>query len=69
MPTLTQAEYRSLKSKLTRAKNSKDPQKLLDTAVSALERFDEVGYPDDWNRWSIAAEDARYALAKQRGSW
>lgn len=66
---LSQTEYRSLKSKLTRAKNSKDPQKLLEVAEAALARFDEVGYPDSWHTWRVAAEDARYALARQRGAW
>lgn len=63
--TLTQAEFRKLKSKLTRAINSKDHDKIIATVDEAMSIFDDKGYPDDWNRWNRAKEDAivakRYA--------
>lgn len=63
--TLTQAEFTKLKSKLTRAINSKDDAKIIKTCDEALEIFDAKGWPDDWRRWERAKEDAvlrqRYA--------
>lgn len=74
-PTLTQAEYRRLKTRLTRRLNDfKDKarwtgdradmaNKLLDEVLYALDIFDEKGYPDDWHRWERAKEDAQYWIA------
>ena len=68
MYTLTPKEFRSMKAALTRAKNSKDPQKLLSTANAALARFEEVGFPDNWHMWQSAKDDAHWALARGRTS-
>lgn len=59
--TLTQQEYRSLKSKLTRATNSGDLDKIERTCAEAFAIFDAKGYPDDWSRWERARNDARFA--------
>ena len=66
VPTLTQQEFRSLKTKLTRAINSKDPQRVLKTTSEALAIFDEKGHPDSWIRWQRAKEDAECQI--RRGS-
>lgn len=56
--TLTQAEFTKLKSKLTRAKNSKDPDKIIATVDEAMVIFADKGYPDNWHNWERAKEDA-----------
>lgn len=61
--TLTQAEFKRLKTKLTRAINSKDDARIIKTVDEAMAIFDEKGHPDDWNRWNRAKEDA---LVRQR---
>jgi hypothetical protein len=61
--TLTQAEFKRLKTKLTRAINSKDNAKIIKTCDEALAIFDEKGSPDDWSRWQRAKEDA---IVRQR---
>jgi hypothetical protein len=53
---------RKHKSALTRAKNSGDPQKVIDACDKAFEDFDRYGYPDSWHTWNIAREDARFKL-------
>ena len=55
---LTQREYSTLKSRLTRAVNSKNADKILAEVENAVEVFNAKGWPDDWNRWRIAADDA-----------
>lgn len=64
VPTLTQQEFRSLKTKLTRAINSKDPQRVLKTTTEALAIFDEKGHPDSWIRWQRAKEDAEWQIRR-----
>ena len=67
--TITQKQYVALKSKLTRAINSKDLQKIIATAKAALDFFEEAGYPDDWHRWKNAQEDAEWKLSRQNLDW
>lgn len=59
--TLTQKEFVRLKSKLTRAVNSKDPKKIIATVDAAMRIFEEKGYPDSWHRWEAAKRDAQWA--------
>ena len=54
-------EYRKQKSALTRAVNSGDPAKVLATVEKTLEQWRGKAWPDDWNRWRIALEDAAWA--------
>jgi hypothetical protein len=56
--TLTQTEYRNLKSRLTRAINSKDHAKVIAECDRAMAIFEDKGYPDSWSRWQRAKEDA-----------
>jgi len=63
--TLTKSDLSRLKSKLTRAKNSKDPEKVLAACEEAFAIFEEKGYPDNWHTWNIAREDAQFL--KDRG--
>lgn len=57
---ITKAEYAKLKSALTRAKNSGDPQKVLTAVEAAVKVFDSKIWPDDWAMWRIALEDAAH---------
>jgi len=56
--TLTQAEYKRLKTRLTRAHNSGDPDKVIAEVDYAMGIFEEKGYPDAWSRWEGAKRDA-----------
>lgn len=48
------------KSALTRAINSKDPEKIVAVCKAAVKEWEEIGsWPDDWNRWQIALCDSR----------
>jgi len=57
--TLTQKEFSNLKGRLTRAKNSKDPDKVIAEVSRAMYIFECKGYPDSWSDWERAREDAR----------
>lgn len=47
------------KAALTRAQNTKDPQKVLKAATAALSEFEATGaYPDQWTLWQRAKDDA-----------
>jgi hypothetical protein len=49
----------SLKTALTRAKNSGDPVKVLVAVEKAYAAFDRWGgWPDNWHTWNIAVGDA-----------
>lgn len=63
---LSKGQYRAAKSRLTRAINSKDPLRVIDTVRAQFTEWDEgnYAYPDDWSRWYRAAEDA--TLARRR---
>ncbi len=69
--SLTQAEYKKLKTALTRAINSKDPDKIIKTVNHAEAIFEEKGFPDAWARWKVAKEDAEFAKMRghPRQSW
>ena len=57
---ISKADYRKDKAALTRAINSGDPQKVIDTVNATFHRWDDMGvaWPDHWHRWSIAHRDA-----------
>lgn len=58
-------EMPGLKSKLTRAKNSKDPDKVLAVVKEAYAAFDRWGaYPDNWHLFESAKRDAESAKAR-----
>lgn len=62
---VNQQRYRNFKSALTRALNSKDNGKILaacDAFFAYYERSDTEPFPDDWHRWNIARDDARWAM-------
>lgn len=68
--TLTQAELTKLRATLTRAKNSKDPNKVIRVCEAALARFEDVGYPDCWSNWERAKMDAELQLLQRsRTDW
>lgn len=56
--TLTQKEYKRLKTRLTKAVNSKDDDKIIKECNYALNIFNEKGYPDSWANWTRAKDDA-----------
>lgn len=63
---MEQGTYRRLKTRLTRAINSKDSRKVL-AEVQQFKDYCERGnlcMPDDWHRWQIAADDAVYTLRR-----
>ena len=70
---LTQAEYKRLKSRLTRKLNAHRREQtvasacaLQDEARHGLDYFDAHGYPDEWHRWQVAREDAVTFLLHRR---
>jgi hypothetical protein len=60
-----QAAFRSFKTKLTRRKNAKDYEGI----IQLWQEFESYpwsqGMPDDWRRWERAAEDAMSQLRRQ----
>ena len=59
---LTQREYVRLKSRMTRAKNSGNPHKVIAEAEYAVNIFNAHGWPDSWPTWRNALEDASWKL-------
>lgn len=58
-------EMPKLKAKLTRAKNSKDPAKVIAVVQEAYAAFDRWGaYPDNWHLFENAKSDAEFAQAR-----
>lgn len=46
------------KAALTRAKNTKDPEKVARACQLAIKEWDEIGaWPDDWSMWQRALDD------------
>lgn len=49
---------RSQKAALTRAVNSKDPDRVILACKKAVEEWDEIGaWPDHWSNWQRALDD------------
>ena len=58
-------EHPKLKAALTRAERSGDPLAVARAVERALKVWNEVGcWPDDWNRWRIALEDAWWKFTR-----
>lgn len=56
---LAKKRYPRLKAALTRAKNSHDPDRVLDAVHAAFDEFDAWGaWPDQWSDWQVAHDDA-----------
>lgn len=54
-------KYRQQKSALTRAVNSKNPDKVIKACTAAVREWNQPdwpGWPDDWSRWQRALDDA-----------
>lgn len=51
-------ELPKLRAALTRAKNSKDNDKVIAACKHAFARFEIIGYPDQWSDWARADADA-----------
>lgn len=62
-----QKMFRRHKSALTRAKNSGDPQKVIDAVDKAEKEWEDANLPtpDAWNTWIVARDDARREKARQ----
>lgn len=58
---ISNAQYRAQKARLTKAKNSDDPKRVLEAVEKTLEEWDGKVWPDDWHRWSVALSDAFFA--------
>ena len=53
--------YKHQKALLTRAINSKDPNKVYAACVNAVKDWNQFDYwPDDWSRWQRALNDAGF---------
>ncbi len=61
---LAQEEFKGLKSKLTRAVNSGNPDKIIATADEAMAIFEQKGYPDSWANWEREKSDAEWRKAR-----
>lgn len=61
---LTKQQFRSAKSRLTRAVNSGDHRKVIDTVNRQFAEWDDgdYAYPDNWHDWQRAKGDAEMAL-------
>lgn len=59
--TLTQDEYKRLKTRLTRVINKGDHDKIIAEVEYAESIFEDKGYPDLWMNWERAREDAKVA--------
>lgn len=59
-----QKKIRQFKSRLTRLKNKKDLQGIIDLWEELRQWCDgeDHMYPDNWRLWERAAEEAYYAL-------
>jgi hypothetical protein len=62
---LAQRLFRKHKAALTRAKNTRDPHKVIDAVEAAYADWDanDIPYPDSWHTWESAKRDAGLALA------
>jgi hypothetical protein len=60
MEYITKADFRRQKTALTKAINSKDPFRVLETVEKTLGEWQGKCWPDDWARWSVALWDAWY---------
>lgn len=68
--TLTNAEYQGLKSKLARTiKTARYMSQIVDVCDEAFAIFDKKGYPDSWEDWQRAKEDAQVQIARDKDSW
>ena len=57
------------KSKLTKALNSGDKEKILDACRNAVIEWEEIGeWPDDWSRWQRALYDTFGSNAPRLGN-
>jgi hypothetical protein len=55
---MAKREGPKLKAALTRAINSKDPDKVKAACKNAVERWDAWGaWPDHWSNWQRALDD------------
>lgn len=64
---LIKRNWKRLKANLTRARNSKDPDKVI-AAVDAAEKWFETNsqvFPDAWPHWQSLRDSAR--MAKRHG--
>lgn len=55
-----QAKVRKHKAALTRAKNSKDNDKIIAVCKAFFADFGNDPYPDNWMLWQRAKEDAEH---------
>lgn len=60
-------ELRKFKAALTRAQRAGDPARVLEVCAAFEAWCDVNGWPDYWNRFEIAARDARAEI--DRSEW
>ncbi len=60
--TLTDAKLRSLKAAVTRAKNRKNWNEVIERCEQAVAVFEKQGYPDCWSDFERHKLDAQLQL-------
>jgi hypothetical protein len=63
---LTKQQFSAAKSRLTRAKNSGDPHKVVAVVTAQFDEWNDgdYAYPDNWHDWQRALDDADYAIRR-----
>lgn len=52
------------KAALTRAINSKDPERVRRACIAAVTEWEAIGFwPDDWSKWQRALDDAGFQIS------
>lgn len=61
-------EERELRNRLKKAQKSGNPNNIINIVNLAMSRFDEEGYPEDWEIWEKARATAQIAAIESYGS-
>jgi hypothetical protein len=65
-----QKRVRYYRGQLTRLQNKQNHHGIIALWSTMQSEFDREGWalPDSWSRWQRAADDATYALARERAA-
>jgi hypothetical protein len=58
--------WRAIKAKLTRARKSRDPVRILEACANARHAFEVLGWPDWWSKVEAMEQEAKLAIAYGR---
>lgn len=62
-------EYPAMKAALKRIVASRDNDAIIRHVDAATSRFEEIGYPDQWQDWERAKDDAETAKRFSKPKW